>query len=302
MILQFRHLPKLLKKTFKLWNAKDPFRESAVIAYFSIFSIPALLVIVINVAGLVFSKEGISNYLYSQIAGLMGPATAESVKGMIAVASTIGKSVWATIAGIAAMLMGATGVFAQLQKSLNTIWEVKANPTKENILTTIKMRVFSFGLIVSISFLLLVSLVISTLLSAASEHLGRNFSDIISYVVDGLNYIVSFGVITVLFALIYKVLPDVKITWSIVWTGAMVTALLFVIGKFAIGLYSSSADPGSVYGAAGSVILILLWVSYSSMIVFFGAEFTKVYADQYQRKPPPKKIAVKAPGRGKKEE
>lgn len=301
MILQFRHLPKLLKKTLKLWNAKDPFRESAVIAYFSIFSIPALFVIVINIAGLLFSKEAITNYLYEQIGGLMGKATAESIKGMITLASTFGHSVGAAVIGIAALLIGATGVFAELQKSLNTIWEVKANPTKNNILTTIKTRIFSFGLIVSISFLLLVSLVISTLLSAVGSHLSRDFSDIMSYLFDGLNYIVSFGVITVLFALIYKVLPDVKITWSIVWTGAMMTAFLFVLGKFAIGLYFSSADPGSVYGAAGSVILILLWVSYSSMIVFFGAEFTKVYADQYQRKPPPTKIAVKAPGRGKKE-
>ncbi len=299
MQFKIKHFGKLLKKTFKVWNAKDPFRESSIIAYYSIFSIPALLTIIIAVAGMFFGRDGVSGYIYQQLGATMGMATAASIRDMISKASATGNSVWATILGVATLLLGATGVFAQLQKSLNIIWEVKADPKKQNILETIKTRVFSFGLIVSIGFLLLISLVVTSMLSVLGTYLHGELSVIMEIVFNVINFLVSFGVIAVLFAMIYKVLPDAKIRWSVVWTGSILTAFLFVLGKLALGIYFGKADPGSAYGAAGSIVLMLLWVSYSTMAVFFGAEFTKIYSDFYDLPAAPSKIAVKDKGREK---
>lgn len=299
MQFKFKDLGKLFKKTFKVWNDRDPFRESSIIAYYSIFAIPALLTIIIAVAGFFFGKDGVSGYVYEQLGATMGKATAASISDMISKESTKGNSVWATILGVATLLLGATGVFAQLQKSLNIIWEVKADPKKQNIFATIKTRVFSFGLIVSIGFLLLISLVVTSLLSVLGSYLHGEASDFMPIVVNVINFIVSFGVITVLFAMIYKVLPDAKIRWSVVWIGSILTGFLFVLGKLALGIYFGHSDPGSVYGAAGSLVLILLWVSYSAMIVFFGAEFTKIYSDFYDIPAAPTKIARKVKGREK---
>ncbi|MEP7235851.1 MAG: YihY/virulence factor BrkB family protein [Ignavibacteriota bacterium] len=289
----------ILKKTFKVWNAKDPFRESSVIAYYSIFSIPALLVIVIAVAGMFFGRENVNDYLVRQMSDAIGSGTAVQVKSMVIKASDTGNSMIASIIGFITLLLGATGVFAQLQKSLNIIWEVKADPKKENIWATIRTRLFSFGLIVSIGFLLLISLVITSVLALAASHIRQIWPEGISFMFYVINFLASFGAIAVLFAMLFKVLPDVHIHWRYVRLGAIVTAFLFVLGKFALGIYFGSADPGSVYGAAGSVILILIWVSYSSMILFFGAEFTKIYSDFFELSPRPKSIAVKTPRRGK---
>lgn len=299
MQFKFKDTGRLLKTTYKEWNAKDPFRESAVIAYYAIFSMPALLVIVIALAGLFFGREIVSGHIYKEVSSAMGKDTADQMKGMIQNASTAQKSILATIIGVITLLFGATGVFAQLQKSLNIIWEVKADATKQGIMATLKTRLFSFGLIASIGFLLLISLVVTSMLSALSAWVKANWPDYMLYVFYVINFIVSFGVITVLFALIFKILPDAKIKWRHVWIGSMVTALLFVIGKFALGLYFGKAEPGSVYGAAGSIVLILLWVSYSSMILFFGAEFTKSFADLYSGDVPASENAEKVPGRGK---
>lgn len=269
----------LLKTVFKKWWKRDPFKESAIIAYYAIFSLPGLLVVVITIAGYFFGADAVSGKLHSQVAQAMGSDTADQVQSMIMLASKSKDSVWATIMGIAIILVGATGVFAQLQKLLNTIWEVKASTTKSGIWSFLKSRIFSFGLIVSIAFLLLISLVISSLLSAFSSWVVQHWSESLLIFFEILNVIFSLAIIAVLFALMFKFLPDAKIKWHTVWIGASVTSLLFVLGKSALGLYFGKADPGSGYGAAGSIILILLWTSYSSMIVFFGAEFTKVYSD-----------------------
>ncbi|WP_336622387.1 YihY/virulence factor BrkB family protein [Labilibaculum sp. K2S] len=196
----------------------------------------------------------------------------------------------ATIIGIIIMIVGATTVFAQFQKSLNTIWEVKINESKYGI-WRFEIRLFSFGLIVTIAFLLIVSLVISALLSAFGNWLSGNFSETFFVTLHVVNIILSFVILTVLFALMFKVLPDAKIKWNHVWIGSILTAFLFDIGKFGLGLYFGKLNPGDGYGAAGSIILIMLWVSYSSMIVFFGAEFTRAYTDFISGRVVPTEIA-----------
>jgi membrane protein len=192
-------------------------------------------------------------------------------------------------------LFGATGVFYQTQQILNKMWEVKPQP-KQKFLKLVKDRVFSFGLIIVVGFLLLVSLVLSAALTAVSDWITAHISDSLIVVFKVVDILVSLAIVTLLFAAMYKFLPDAKIKWKDVWVGAMVTALLFVIAKFALGLYFGNTDPGSAYGAAGSIILIMLWVTYAGMILLFGAEFTKVYANRYGQKVEPAEGAVSTEG------
>jgi membrane protein len=288
----------LCKKAYKEWMEKDPFRQSAIIAYYALFSLPALLVIIISVTGFFFGKEAVSGHIYNQISSTIGEDTARSVEAMIATAAEHKDSIWATIIGVITIILGGTGVFAQLQKTLNIIWEVKADPDKSGIVEMLKTRLFSFGLILSIGFLMLISLVITSVLAAMSDWVKSHLPDAFLYAFHILNFIFSFAIITILFALMFKFLPDAKVKWRYVWIGSMITAFLFNLGKSALGLYFGKADPGSVYGAAGSVVLILLWVSYSSMILFFGAELTRAYADFFG-KVEAGKLAKKANGRGK---
>ena len=289
----FTKVSTLLKTVFKNWWNRDPFKESAIIAYYAIFSLPGLLVVVITIAGYFLSDVAVNGKLHSEVAQAMGTDTADQVQSMVMFASKSKDSVWATIMGIAIILVGATGVFVQLQKSLNAIWEVKASTTKSGIWSFLKTRIFSFGLIISIAFLLLVSLVLSSFLSAISSWVMQHWSESLLIIFQILNGVLSLAIITVLFAMMFKFLPDAKIKWRSVWVGAFVTSLLFVMGKSALGLYFGKADPGSGYGAAGSIILILLWTSYSSMIVFLGAEFTKAYSDNLYGKMPASENGVK---------
>lgn len=294
MKIRFKDFVSLFKQSGKSWWIKDPFRQSAIISYYSIFSLPALLTIVIAVAGLVFGRDAVSGHIYDQISGTIGVDTAEQVEAIVAQASRKEDSIAATIIGIVTLIIGATTVFAQFQKSLNIIWDVEADPKKSGLTAMLKTRIFSFGLIVSIGFLLLVSLVITSVISALSEWVKERFPDSILVIFQILNFIVSFAIITVLFALMFRFLPDARIRWRYVWIGSAITAFLFSIGKSLLGLYFGKAEPGSVYGAAGSIVLILLWVSYSSMIVFFGAEFTRAYSDRFGHGVIPKPNAVKA--------
>ncbi|MEP7266376.1 MAG: YihY/virulence factor BrkB family protein [Saprospiraceae bacterium] len=291
--ISFTKIGELFKLAFTKWWNRNPFNESAIIAYNAIFSLPGLLVVVTAIAGYFFGHDAVSGRLHSQIAQAMGTDTADQIQKMVMIASKSKDSVWATIMGIAIILIGATGVFVHLQKTLNTIWEVKAQTTKSEIWLFLKKRIFSFGLIISIAFLLLVSLVLSSLLSALASWVSQHWSESLLVIFEILNAIFSLIIITVLFALMFKFLPDTKIKWGSVWIGAFVTSLLFVLGKSALGLYFGKADPASGYGAAGSIILILLWTSYSSMIVFYGAEFTKVYSDNQYGKLPPSQNAIK---------
>lgn len=272
---------KLLKETGTAWWAMDPFRQSSIIAYYAIFSLPALLVIIISVAGFAFGADAVNEKVLGQVQDTMGPETAEQVKVMLQKASESKTSIWATIIGGVTLLLGSMGVFLELQKTLNIIWEVEAAPHK-GVWGFLRARLFSFGLILSIAFMLIMSLVISTALSALSELLRSDASAFWTFVFQALNFIISIGVISLLFSIMFKYLPDAKVPWKRVWIGGLVTGILFTIGKSALGFYFGKADPGSGYGAAGSIILIMLWVSYSSMILFFGAEFTHVYTDKHE--------------------
>jgi membrane protein len=287
----------VFKKAFQKWMSRDPFRESSVIAYNAIFSLPGLLVVVITVASYFFGTDLINQHIHNTISRTMGNDTADQIQEMIVVALRSRDSIWATILGLFTILLGATGVFVQMQKSLNIIWEVKATTKKSGILTFIKTRLFSFGLIVSIAFLLLISMVLTAVLAAVGDWIKLHWSESVLWLFNILSFLFSLGLTTLLFAAMFKVMPDAKIKWRVVWRGAFVTAILFEIGKTLLGLYFGKAEPGSGYGAAGSIILIMLWTSYSSMIVFYGSEFTKAFADIYVGKVPPTEIAVKKEGR-----
>ena len=285
-----KNIFSLLKDTFSEWNEDEPFRQSAVIAYYSIFSLPALLIIIVNVVGLVLGEEAVEGQISAQISDLVGTEAAKQVEEMIANVSQQGNNVIGIIIGIGTLLFGATGVFYQLQQSLNQVWEVELKPNAGYGKLAID-RATSLGVILAIGFLLLVSLLLTTVLTALGGWIERRLPDFMYYLFQVLNLLVSFGVVTLLFALIYKVLPDVKISWHAVWVGALVTALLFTIGKSAIGFYFGKSNPASAFGAAGSVILILLWVNYSALIFLFGAEFTQVYARRYGERIEPNSYA-----------
>ncbi len=277
---KIRDLGTLFKITFNEWLDKDPFRQSAVIAYYSIFSIPGLLVLIIAIAGYFFGQEVVNQNLIAQISDTIGQETALQIQEVLSKSTAEKSTAWGSIIGITILLVGATGVFVELQKTLNLIWNVKVKP-QNGVWMIIKARLFSFGLILAIAFLLTISLVISTALVAVSNYIQFESSQLMVTIYEILNFIISLFVISALFAMIFKILPDAKIEWKHVWLGSLVTGLLFTIGKMALAYYFGKAEPASVYGAAGSIILILLWVSYSSMILFFGAEFTAAFAKMY---------------------
>lgn len=281
----------LLKETFSQWMEREPFANSIVIAYYTIFSLPGLMVIIINVAGYFYDKGEITSRLTGQIQNMIGGDTARDIEAIIGNASQSKGSTLATLLGIATLIFGATGVFYQMQQILNKMWEVKPKP-KQMILKIIKDRIFSFGLILAVGFLLLVSLALSAGLSAFSDWVSVHLSESLNVVFHVADIALSLAIITILFASIYKFLPDAQIRWKDVWPGAILTALLFTLAKFALGLYFGKSDPGSTYGAAGSIILIMLWVSYAGLILLFGAEFTQVYAKRYGKEIKPTAAAV----------
>lgn len=290
--IKLRDVWFMARDTCKEWIASDPWRLSAVVAYYAVLSLPALLVIVINIAGSVLGTDAIQGKVSDEIGKAMGSDAAKTMRIMIASASEGKKTTVATILGIATLIFGATGVFYQLQKSLNEIWDVKENP-KAGIKKLIINRSTGLGLIIVIGFLLLISLIISSLLTAFGNYLRGIFPDYLLTVFYLINMIVSLGIITILFALMFKFLPDIKIKWKSIWLGSLITSLLFVTGKYVLSIYFGKADPGSTYGATGSIILILLWVSYSCMILFFGAGFIKIYAKKFGHPVEVKKFANK---------
>jgi membrane protein len=285
--------------TIKKWYDRDPFRESTVIAYHALFSLPGLLVVIMTLAGYFFDAEIVSGQLHKEISRSLGRDTANQIQEMVTISMKNKFSGWAALIGVATIIIGATGVFIEIQKELNIIWEVKGTPLKSGIWLYLKKRIFSFGLVISIVFLLLISLVLSSLLSALGDWIIKHWSESMLIILQSVNFIFSFSVITVLFAMIFRILPDAEIKWHSVWIGAIATSFLFVIGKTALGLYLGRVNPGSGYGAAGSIILILLWISYSAMILSFGAEFTKVYSDYFYGTTPVSETAVREKGRVK---
>ncbi|KAA2219658.1 YihY/virulence factor BrkB family protein [Maribacter flavus] len=282
MKFSLKQLPKLLWATFNSWLEKEPFKISAVIAYYAILSLPGLLIIILEIVGSIWGREIVRGELFSEISSAMGPETAQSIQVMLANTGNENTSTLATILGVCVLIYGATGVFYQLQNALNEIWGVSPNYSNE-LLATIFGRLKSFGFILIFGFLLLISFVITSLLSAFS----RQLSSILSTQVVGWTFVMdillSLVFIYFLFAAMFKFLPSKVVKWNAVKIGAALTALLFLMGKYALAFYFGKAEPGSTYGAAGSIILVMLWVSYSSLIVTFGAQFTKIYSDRFVR-------------------
>jgi len=273
---------ELLRDTWNEFNTDKAPRLAAALAYYTAFSIAPLIVVVVSVAGLVWNREAVQGQLDNQIRGLVGSQAATAIQDMVANADQAETGVIATVIGVATLVLGAAGVFGQLQDALNTVWGVQPKPTSgiSGILYMLRSRFISFTMVLGIGFLLLVSLVISAILAALN---GWVFSRLpfSEAVLQLINFGISFVVITLLFAVIYKVLPDAKIRWKDVWVGAAVTALLFSVGKYLIGLYLGSSSIASSYGAAGSFVVLLVWIYYSAFIFLFGAEFTQVYARKF---------------------
>lgn len=265
----------ILKGTFAEFGEDNVLRLSAALAYYAIFSIGPLLVITVGVVGLAFGHDAVRHQIEGQLESMLGQNSAKTIESMMS-AHKYGTSLITTIVGIVALLVGAGGVFGQLQDSLNTIWEVKAKPGT-GIWGFVRNRFLSFTMVLGIGFLLLVSMALTTFLTAVSGSIGSKLP-ISEALLHILNFVASFGTITLLFAMIFKYLPDVKVPFRKVWVGAIGTAFLFTLGKYLLALYLGRASTSSSYGAAGSVIIVLMWVYYASVILFFGAEFTQVYA------------------------
>jgi membrane protein len=283
----------LLKQTFQEWLQDKAPQLGAALAYYTVFSLAPLILILLAIIGFLFRDDpaGAWNKITQQMSYFLDPSALEVVQNIAQKASQPGKSVIATIIGVALALFGASGVFGQLQDALNTIWGVKAKPGT-GIWGFLRARFLSFAMVAGICFLLLVSLAIEALL--------KGFSHYVQSVVPGgivialtVYLVFDFAVVVLLFAMIFKFLPDVKIQWRDVWIGAVMTAIFFGIGKWALGLYLSSGAAGSSYGTASSLITLLLWVYYSSQILLFGAEFTQVYSDRAGRGVEPSEYAVR---------
>lgn len=270
----------LLKQAFRDWKEDDCPRMAAAMAYFTVFSLPPLLLIILLVVGVFVDPSAAEGRIESEMGSLLGPEGARQVQEMIRnVSRPDTGGPFTAVLGVLALLFGATGAFGQLQAALNRAWEVEPDPEKGGLRKMIVKRILSLGMILTIAFLLLVSLVLSAAVSAFGDVLGGLVPGGASAVVlQVVQIAVSLAVVTALFAVIFKVLPDAKVSWKDVGVGALGTAILFVAGKFFLGLYFARSDPGEAFGAAGSLALILVWVYYSAMIVFFGAEFTQAWA------------------------
>jgi membrane protein len=278
--MQRKSIWQFLKTTINEWVEAEPFQLAAALSYYTLFSLAPLLLIAIGVAGFVFGREAAQNQIVETLQGMIGQDSAQTVQEMIEASNEKPKTgMISTIIGFVVLLVGAGGVVGQLQTSLNKMWEVTPKPG-QGIWGFLRQRFFSFAMVLAIGFLLLVSLVVTAVLSSFTSMLSSFLGDA-TFVAHAIDILVSFGFVTLLFALIYKYVPDVEIQWRDVWVGAALTSILFTIGKYLIGLYIGTSGVSSTFGAAGSLITILVWVYYSSLIFFLGAEFTRVYATQY---------------------
>jgi membrane protein len=289
--ITLKGLFEVLKNAFTGFGDDKVTKLSGSLAYYTVFSMGPLLVVIISLCGLFLGREAVEGKIYGQLAGFVGADTAAQLQQIIKNASLAGKSQVAAIIGGATLLIGATTVFAEIQDSINGIWGLKPKP-KRGWLKMLQNRFLSFSVIVSLGFLLLVSLGITTIIDAISNRLMARFPDVAVIVFYIINLIITLLVTTVIFAVIFKVLPDAEIKWRDVWAGSVATALLFMLGKFGISFYISKSDVGTTYGTAGSLVVLLLWVYYSSIILYFGAEFTKAYAIKYGSEIHPNHYAV----------
>lgn len=281
----------ILKKTFLSFFEDRGMKLAASLSYYTVFSIGPMLLIIMSLAGIFYGQEAVRGQLYGQIKGLVGPEAAVQIQEIIQNVQKTNHSTIGAIVGFIVLFIGATGVFTEMQDSINFIWSIKAKPQK-GWLKYIINRLISFSLIIGLGFILLVSLVINAIVDLLSNRLKDMFPDYSVYLFYGINLLVLLIVISTLFAVIYKVLPDATVSWRDAITGAIFTAILFLVGKSLIGYYLGTSDIGLTYGAAASLVIIFLWVYYSSIILYFGAEFTKVYAIEKGEGVRPKKTAV----------
>lgn len=290
MIKLFGNIWSLLKETFNEFMNSSASKDSASIAYYAIFSLPGLLIIVIWVAGNFFGEDAIQGEITNQFRGIMGKDVAQTVQSILTSAVLDKQNIWMKILGIGTLVFGATTLFFQMQSSLNTLWDIEAAPQKawQKFLLD---RANSLGMILIIAFLLLVSMVLSSMLGLANNLITSYFGLQTYVLMQTSNFVLGFAVVTLLFAFMFKVLPDIEISWRSVWMGAVVTAFLFNIGKMLLSFYFEYSKPTTIFGAAGTIILLMMWINYSCQLIFFGAEFTKVYASRYGYNIKPSKFA-----------
>ena len=273
---KIKEIGHLLVSAGKAWNDDNVSMMSGSLAYSTIFSIAPLLIISIAVAGFVFGAEASRGEIFAAMQGLIGPDGAKTIQALVESSSQKPNAgIFATILGVITLLLGASSAFSQLQQSLNLIWKVKLKPTT-GVWAIVRQRLLSFSMVLVIAFLLLVSLVLGAAISALGTFLGSRLPGGEAFW-QVLNAVISFGVTSLLFAAIFKILPDIKLGWKDVWRGAVITALLFTVGKFLIGLYLGRSGVTSSYGAVGSLVVVLLWVYFSSAILFYGVELTRAY-------------------------
>ena len=287
----FKKLPKLLLNTFKGFADDKGMKLSASLAYYTVFSLGPLLLLLMSLASLFFGQEAIEGRIFSELNGLLGDAAAAQIQEIIKNIQFSGKTNLALVISIITLLVGATTVFVEIQDSLNVIWNLKAKP-KKGWLAFLKNRLLSSSLIISIGFLMIVSLLINGAIQGLMQILSRYLSSFTAVILVVVNIVVTFIVITVLFGIIFKFLPDAKIKWKHVRTGAVFTAILFMVGRYLIGLYIEQTATASTYGAAGSIIVLLLWIYYSAVILYIGAEFTEVYTETFGGTIEPAEYAV----------
>lgn len=288
---------QLLKQAVKDFSDDECTTMAAALSYYTVFALPPLLLLIVMIVGAVVDPQDVREALHGQLGSLLGQAGGDEIRTILEKAQETktpdsGRPV-AAVLGVVTLLLGATGVFGQLQGALNKVWEVKPDPAQGGIKNFLVKRIFSFGMVLAIAFLLLVSLALTAAISAVGDVMGRVVPGLGEALLHVLNFAVSFGVITLLFAAMFKIVPDAEVAWRDVWVGALVTGLLFMIGKFAIGFYLGRSNPGEVFGAAGSLAILLVWIYYASMIVFFGAEFTQIWADRRGGGVAPEKGAVR---------
>jgi membrane protein len=281
-------LLRLLLSSMRAWSDDDAFSHAASVSFYTLFSMAPVTLIVLTITGFFFGKESANTQLMNQLTQLVGEQSAKSVLDAAVSNAPQDKGWLSTSIAVAVLLVGATTVFAQLQSSLNDIWGVVAKPRQSGIVMMLLQRMVSFAMVLAIGFVLLVSLFVSTGLTSAEGHFGGGSS----YVFRGLDLLLGLAVVTVLFALVFKVLPDVLVAWKDAWMGALLTSIFFSVGRFLIALYLGHSTVASIYGASGSLVALLVWVYYSCAILFFGAEFTRARMTQAGRVVHPKKNAV----------
>jgi len=285
------HIFRFLKQVFSDFSDDKALKFSASLSYYTVFSIAPFLAIIISFSGFFFGREAVQGELYPQINQLIGHDAALQVQQMITNIHLSKNNFFATVISFVILIVGATGIFSEIQDSINHIWGLKSKP-RRGLLKMLLNRLISFSLIISLGFLLMVSLLLNTLVDALSRQLMKLLPEKAIYIVDGVNNCLMFVLISLLFGIIFKVLPDARIKWKDVMVGAVTTAVLFMIGKFCIGFYLGHSNMGNIYGTAGSIIIVMLWVYYSAVILYFGAEFTKVYAKHYGGEIVPNDYAV----------